>query len=218
MKVLSITLLLSALMVLTAEAQEGRSLVETLNGTFSLTEHKAATDSLTEPGSAIYIRSDRDFLLVAIKSDPVGVASLCIGNKKEVSVLHASAALGKLKFYPEGDLWHTTERFEWSLRDTTMSPNAVEGRLAYLDEHGWVASTSGMGHPNHTEFLIRQSALPAGEWFLSLGIMPGERPDEIIGLPEANAGDCASGDLVRGIVPAAGLSFDPAAWMAIKDR
>ena len=216
MKVVSVTLLLSVLVVLPVEGQGVHSLVEALDGTLTVSERQAAIDSLGESGSAIFLRRDGDFLLVALESDSVGVASLCIGNENEVSVLHASAALGRLKFYPrDGGLWHTEERFVWSLRDTTMSSSALAERLAYLDKHGWVATTSAMGDPKHTEFLIRQSALPAGTWFLSFGIMPSERPEEIIGLPSSHAGDCASEDLVRGIVPTEGLRFVPSAWKVI---
>ena len=212
------TLLLTVLVVLPVRGQGTSGLIEALDGTITISERREATDSLKEHGTASFFRRVGDFLLVAIESDSIGVASLCIGNQDEVNVLHASAALGALKFQPRDGLWYTADRFTWSLRDTSMSSKAQADRLSFLDRLGWVATTSAMGHPRQTEFVIRQSVLPDGKWFVGLGIMPSERPDEIIGLPASSAGDCASPDLVRGVDPTTGLTFNPTAWKEISGR
>lgn len=218
MKSISLTVLLSLSVMITAKSQDLQSLVKELHGSFTTAERRAATDSLTESGASLWVRQAGEYVLVTIESDTIGVASLCIGSENEVTVLHASAALGDLKFHPVDGLWHTSERFKWELRDTTMSTSTQEERQAHINRNGWVASTSLMGNPNYTEFLIRRSALPSGRWYLSAGIMPGQHPEVIIGIPSSDAGDCAAGNLVRGMVPSEGYTFEPISWKLIAER
>src|SRR5688572_5660318 len=72
-----------------------------------------------------------------------------------VRVLHASAALGSVRYVRAADgTWHTADAFVYELRDTSLSPAAEEGRARYLDEHGWVATLFGMGGPGAYEYAI----------------------------------------------------------------
>lgn len=215
MRLFYLLLPLIALIPASVRAQEG--VLASLDGTITAEETSAATDSLVEAGAAMYFRRDGDVLWVGVESDPIGVSSLCVGTGSEVWVLHASAALGMLTYGAEEDRWRTSDSFAWSLRDTSMSPEALAERQAYLDEHGWVATTSGMGQDGHAEFLLTEDRLPAGDRFVALGIMPSQHPEHILGLPAPSAGDCALGDLVRGMVPGAALSFDPPSWKAMAE-
>jgi hypothetical protein len=186
-----------------------------LDGVITAADRSAATDSLREGATALLVRSEGDYLWIAVHSDSIGVASLCLGASESVQVLHASAALGRVTYDRRGSDWTTDQEFTWALRDTSMTPAAIGERQAYLSENGWVATTSRMGHPDHTEFLIRRGGLPEGDLYLALGIMPLQHPDTIAGYPMASAGDCARDDLVRGQVPESGLRFDPESWQKI---
>jgi len=157
-------------------------------------------------------------LRITVASEPVGVASLCLATTERVRVLHASAALGMLDYHREEQTWTTEESFVWALRDTAMTAAALESRRAHLEAHGWVATTNEMGRAGETEFLIRWDLLPEGDLYLGLGIMPKERPTEIIGMPSERVGDCARGDLVRGPAPLSGLRFDPESWKPVLHR
>jgi len=216
MKLACIVLVLAGLFTPQASAQSLRQHIEGLDGIFSTAERNAATDSLREEEAAIFIQSDDALLKITVQSEPIGVASLCLATDGLVRVLHASAALGMLEYHMDGQTWGTERVFEWAMRDTALTPSALEARRTYLEANGWVATTSRMGNEEETEFLIRHDFLPEGPLYLGLGIMPMARPMEIIGLPSASAGDCARGDLVRGPAPQSGLRFEPVSWKPVE--
>ena len=208
---------LACLLAQPTQAQELRQQIETLDGILAPSERKAATDSLREGPTTLFLQNAANLLrvTVSVQAEPIGVASLCLANAQSMRVLHASAALGMIHYEREGPTWTTDEDFVWVMRDTTMTAAALDARQVHLEEHGWVATTYQMGHAGVTEFLIRGDLLPEGDLYLGLGIMPQDHPAEIIGLPSASVGDCARGDLVRGNIPVAGLRFDPLSWKAV---
>ena len=218
MKITSLILLIYIVLVLPARGQTLRNHIVSLDGVITVAEQDSAQNSLREGESALFIRRVGNMLWIAIESESIGVVSLCVGGDDEVKILHASAALGAITFFQQGTTWTTSERFSWSLRDTSMSTSAMSKRQEYLNEQGWVATTSSMGHSGHSEFLLSGDRFSISNLHLAVGIMPRSRPDEIIGFPSANAGECASGDLVRGITPETGLSFQPSLWIPVTGR
>ncbi len=215
MKTACLLLSLACLLTQPVRAQSADLHLQTLDGMLSPAERKAATDSLREAETTVFIQDDASLLRITVQSEPIGVASLCVATAERVWVLHASAALGHLAYHQEDATWTTAAGFVWALRDTAMTAAAMEARRAYLQEQGWVATTYQMGHPGVTEFLIRRDLMPAETRYLALGIMPRARPAEIIGVPSESVGDCARGDLVRGPAPLEGLRFEPALWKQI---
>jgi hypothetical protein len=171
MKTLLVVLLLAGAPERPATAQTAID-GETIDGVFAEPERDGARQVLREGASSVFVRAGSGFLRIVVQSDPIGVASVCIGGADEVRVLHASAALGMVRY-------------------------------------------SRKGRPGETEFLVRRNLLPGGDVFVAVGIMPLERPDEIVGLPSAGAGDCALGTLVRGPAPTADVRFDPRRWAVV---
>lgn len=218
MKTLLFVLLLAGVSERPALAQPAIDGLETLDGTFSEPEREGARQLLHDEVSAVFVRSGDGFLRIVVQSEPIGVASLCVAGADDVLILHASAALGMLRYTRSDSAWTSKDRFSWAMRDTSMSVTALAERGAYLKEHGWVASTSRMGRPGETEFLVRRTILPEGDLFLAVGIMPLERPEEILGLPSPGAGDCAHERLVRGMAPRTDIRFNPQAWALVPDH
>lgn len=216
MKTTYLALFLSLFQALPINGQTLHDHIMSLDGVITIVEKSTALDSIREGESALYARSAEGFLWVAVKSDSIGVVSLCVANNNETKILHASAALGAITFSQQGAKWTTSERFTWTLRDTSMSTSVIAERREYFKEHGWVATTSSMGDPNHSEFLLSQDRFSIKDLRLAVGIMPLTQPNKIISLP-INAGGCASEDLVRGINPDAGLDLEPSLWIPISN-
>jgi hypothetical protein len=160
-------------------------------------------------------RREGPYLRVNVVSEPIFVASLCIATENRVLVLHASAALGAVTYTFDGEVWSTTEKFDWAVRDTTQSKEARAERAQHLASHGWVATTARTGEPGVTEFLIHDDLVPQGAR-LALGLMPGAHPEAILGLPREPAG-CANAELVGGPAPPV-LRFVPENWREAPSR
>ena len=167
--------------------------------------------ALDAGGHARYLH-DGARLYVAVQGPVAGWSHVYLASGDTVRVLHASAALGSVRYVRSADgTWQTDEAFAYELRDTSLSPAAEEGRARYLAEHGWVASLSGMGEPGAQEYAIDLARL-------------GPEPRIAI----VQAGDAAAPTgwpvltdgtrdpvLVRGDAPTP-LSFDLDAWATLE--
>ncbi|WP_370089354.1 hypothetical protein [Ekhidna sp.] len=160
--------------------------------------------------------TDKNYLRLSVKSEELYVASLCICNEKnEVSVLHASAALGQILYKKSESSWTTNQKFDWQMREEGMEAGILEKRKRYLDNFGWVANTMGMGQAGETEFIIDRNKFK-GELKLAIGLMTARDPNDIIGIPISDGGDCADHMLVSGD-PKSSYYFDPSSWIVIMD-
>lgn len=213
-RILAAVAFLSCTATVEIAAQDVLSALDNLDGVFSDEEQSAATDSVVTEAGSVFVQTDGELILITVQSEPIGVASLCIGGNRTVHVLHASAAIGSLRYERDGADWLTGDSFDWELRDTSMSEQAIAQRAAYFDAHGWVATTSSMGSSDTIEFMASRDVATADSTFLAVGIMPSERPDSILGVPD-EAGDCADGELVRGSRPERALDFPTVSWMRI---
>jgi hypothetical protein len=75
------------------------------------------TDALHEQlvgGGDLQLRMDGDVLYVSVTGSARGLVSLCLGSTSEVSVLHASAALGTVCYRRSADSWALRNGFEWA--------------------------------------------------------------------------------------------------------
>ncbi|WP_425390523.1 hypothetical protein [Ekhidna sp.] len=143
------------------------------------------------------------------------MASLCICDEQnEVTVLHASAALGQILYKKEGDRWVTNQKFDWKMREVDMKDATITKRNQYLKINGWGANTMSMGNVGETEFIIDRKAF-SGELKLAIGLMTAEDPNNIVGIPSGGAGDCADQRLVSGD-PKSSYSFNSTNWLSYK--
>src|SRR5215471_8411064 len=148
-------------------------------------------------GGDLRFRLREGALYLTVNGPARGFPSLCIGNSREVSILHASAALGTARYRRSGESWARLNGFEWKVRDSPQSGPASSGeRQGFLEQNGWVANSSHQGEPSR-EFQIE--LLPEREYigiaFLSVETM------SVSYWPATMADDCRALDLLKGDPP-----------------
>ncbi|MFC0605849.1 hypothetical protein [Winogradskyella pulchriflava] len=163
----------------------------------------------------LYIKETKEYFYVSVKTEEIYVASLCVCNGSSISVLHASAALGKLNYEKsEDNIWNTNESFVWEMREKGFSPEEIDKRKEYLDKNGWVASTMEMGKIGETEFVISKEWLSEKPRF-AIGLMPASLPENTFSLPIKNSLACGNHSLVSG-EPKSNYSFTPIHWVILE--
>jgi hypothetical protein len=176
----------------------------------------------TADGLELRLQHDgRDLYLVVAAPRP-GFASLCLATGPErsraVEVLHASAALGQVRYERRRDAWATRAReFDFGMRETDSSALARTARRRYLEEHGWVASTFQMGRgagPGSVQELHLDGEHLGDDAALALAFRLED--GTILRWPDGLAATdgCADPELVRGGVPER-LLFAPESWARI---
>ena len=208
-------LLQTTLLLFFAYSSQAQIDLKNLDGNISSQEIKGL-EILDENGTnqLLIDPSSDNYLKITVKSEELYVASLCICNEQdEVTVLHASAALGQILYKKEGDGWVTNQKFDWQLREVDMKDATIAKRNQYLQDNGWVANTMNMGNAGETEFIIDRKAF-AGKLKLAIGLMTAENPNSIVGIPSDGAGDCADHKLVAG-PPKTNYQFSPGQWLEV---
>ena len=200
-----------------AAGEEPDARIAGLDGAIVEAETADAKPIVDENGARVLMRDDDPYLWIRVLSEPAGVVSRCLAEGSTVTVLHASAALGMVRYEPAESGWALRGKFEWALRDKSLDPEARYARQQHLEQHGWVATTNGMGDPEVFEFLIRRDRLAGDGTRLAVGIMPMAPPNAVYGLPRAAAGDCAHDKLVKGPPPDE-LKFDTGSWLTLAPR
>ena len=171
----------------------------------------AEVHPLGEEGEVRFLR-EGSRLYVAIRGRAYGWAHVYLGGDEIVRVLHASAALGDAT-YRKGDdgRWAVEGEFTWRMRDSTMTDEAAAARRNYLERHGWVATTNGMGDPPVHELVVDLDAVPAGG---RIAVLHATDPSETIAWPSTEDATREPG-LVQGSTPAS-LDFEPSTWAGIE--
>lgn len=139
-----------------------------IDGSLSPGEWDAAQEEILSDGSRLFLLKIGDYLYVGIQANPgqmvagldmlVGSVYLYRGN--EISILHASAALGTATYQQTMDGWSQTQGFTWYCRDFSDNQEAQAARETFLNQDGWVASIGYMGAFNEMEFKILLSSDP----------------------------------------------------------
>ncbi len=172
---------------------------------------RAASRSLPD-GTGLRFQHDGQHLYVAITSLRPGFPSACASNEETVRILHASAALGSVTYARAVGDWQANDKvFAYGMRNTELTERAVKERRDYLERHGWLASTQGMGEGKVHELQISldlmesMSKLAVAYFALEAG--------SIAAWPGSLAADdgCLDASLVRGNVPPR-LRFEPRTW------
>lgn len=147
----------------------------------------------------IFFSKQDDLLRISIDSEKIYVANVCIAYKDRIDVFHASAALGKISYQKNEDLWITEEEFDWELRESAVTEETIELRKKYFLANNWVATTMSMGEEGETEFYFNTSNYEDSQpIYIAVGLMPASNPESIIGFPENSASSCADHSLVSG--------------------
>ncbi len=149
-------------------------------------------------------------LYIAVKGPGRGLASLYLGSRDDVSILHASAALGTAHYHRSGETWSLRNGFDWKVRDTPGTGGApASERQEFLASDGWLANSSQPGSPVR-EFAIKLTPEQQylGITFLAIDTM------EVTYWPPSMADDCRAVDLLRGDPPQV-VRLQPETWHRI---
>jgi hypothetical protein len=200
-----------------ASIQVPRGSAITLDGTVNDKEWSPAQRIEHPPGTVVRLMRNDTQLLIGITSDRGGFASICLTSDANVHVLHASAALGAVRYMRHGDTWSSADTaFRYGMRNRALNDSAQRERASYLREHGWVATIVTMNDSRSQEFIVALDRFPLplsialGRFLLPDGNTVESWPSTI----PTNDG-CVAHELVRGSVPQ-GLRFDVTKWLRVE--
>jgi hypothetical protein len=166
--------------------------------------------SLGQGGEILFLRQG-DAHCVAVRAPGPFIASLALQRGDKVEVLHSSASLGRAVYRRSGSAWDLDQGFVWRCRDGRTQ---ACDREAHLREHGWVASTMGMGSREVTEFRISDRLLAGDEVRITLALFA--RGNTVV-WPEGVRDGSTAVKLLCGNTPAS-LELDPADWSILGGR
>jgi hypothetical protein len=181
-------------------------------------EWRGAAVQTWSDGRTLRLRHDGTHLFLGITASSQGFPSLCIATGDSIHVLHASAALGHLRYRSSPDGWTTHETaFVYGMRTPDLTEQAAAERREYLARHGWVGSTFRMGDGRVQELqvaIILASRAPrvALGYFAIAG-----NSGSVVKWPSSldPSDGCINRELVTGNVPSL-LGFDPASWASLR--
>lgn len=181
---------------------------------------RAGRDRLSD-GSTIRLQHDGRHLYIAIEAVGSGFSSFCIASEKSVRILHASAALGAVTYTRDGTDWTSASKaFDYGMRNPALTDAARAERAAYLNEHGWVASTEPMTKGRSQELQIELSGL-GREPRIALGffVIGSGNTTSVATWPKSMPATdgCAAPRLVSGYVPTP-LRFDADSYAVLRLR
>lgn len=169
------------------------------DGKIDEAEWKDAASFDLSGGGKIYLKHDGNYIYVAVKGVKPGWTHLYLseGDDKDISVLHASAALGKVIYRKDSaNLWQPLNEFAWELRDRVFT-EAVRQKMAdYIAKNYWTANNNNMGNKAEVEFQIKLQNSAAKEFKMSLVYAIGEKTFNFF--PSNLADDSLKPELVAG--------------------
>jgi TolB protein len=128
----------------------------TIDGVISQGEWDSALPIDLANGELLLMHAD-GYLYVGIRSDRLGLGSICVLADDEISVLHSSAALGTATYEKAGDEWLKIRDFLWTNREVSSSTQALEERTDHLERENWLASNGLTGRYNEMEYQIEMT-------------------------------------------------------------
>jgi len=182
-----------------------------LDGTLSSGEWNDAIQELFSDGSELLMMHNEGYLYLGIRANTPGMiaGNIFVDHNNQVSILHASAALGTAIYEKRTAVWEQTQAFSWQCRDTSNSPSAQAEREAFLQQEHWLASNSRMGTPQELEYKI---AMPSGSLRLAVTFTRASDTSIRINWPVALADDCIKSP--QGEFPIA-MQFSPSTWVTV---
>ena len=186
-----------------------------LDGTLETEEWETAARLAMQGGGEVLLRARGPELLVGIRGAGPGFPHVALSAGDSVWILHASAALGTITYARNGgDRWRPVRGPVWEMRDTTLSAAARDSREAYLEEHGWVASTGRMGREGEAEFVIQMDRFGGRALRIAVASLVLPRRPQAPRWPDALPDDMNHFELLGGGTPDA-LVFRPSGWAGL---
>ena len=200
-------------------AQNSTSVFEgtapTIDGKIEQTEWQDATVFELTNGGRAYLKYDVQCLYIGVRGVKAGWGHLYLndGVSTDVSVIHASAALGKSVYkLDQKKLWQPSNQFKWEMRDNTITAETRRRMDAYLMQNGWVSSNNNMGNSMEIEFAVSRQAF-AGK-SLRLAIVYVADGTESQFFPATLADDTLKPRLLSGNTPP-DLKFNTDQWAQV---
>ena len=128
----------------------------TIDGVFASGEWDNALTTELANGELLLMHAG-GYLYLGIRSDKLGLGSVCVSWDDEISILHSSAALGTATYVKADEGWQKTRNFSWTNRAISNSQQALEERREHLESENWLASNGLMGNYNEMEYQITMS-------------------------------------------------------------
>lgn len=112
---------------------EGRAPI--IDGRIGPEEWQDASVFALANGGSVYLKHDGQLVYIGVRGVKAGWSHVYLsdGVSTDVSVIHASAALGKSVYRLNQDkLWQPANDFQWELRDTAISAETRKKMDDYL--------------------------------------------------------------------------------------
>ena len=187
----------------------------TTDGKIDEAEWKDASVFDLTGGGKVYLKHDGNYVYVAVRGVKAGWTHLYLseGKNKDISVLHASAALGKVVYKKDKtNLWQPLNEFSWELRDNIFTDQVRQKMADYVAKNNWTANNNNMGNTAEVEFQIKLQN-PANKPFW-LSVVYAVDQNVYHFFPKTLADDCLKWDLVAGN-RAENVKFDLKQWAKI---
>lgn len=187
----------------------------TTDGKIEEKEWKEASVFDLTGGGKVFFKHDGKYIYVAVRGVKAGWTHLYLSEaeNKEIAVLHASAALGKVIYQKDKEnLWQPLNDFSWELRDRVFT-DEVRGKMAdYVSKNNWAANNNNLGNKAEVEFQLKLQN-PANKQF-RLAVVFANDLKTFQYFPNTIADDCLKPELVAGN-RVQNVKFDRKQWAEI---
>ncbi len=166
-------------------------------------------------GGKVFFKYDGTYVYVAARSLKAGWTHLYLNESEnaDISVLHASAALGKATYSKDkNDLWQPLNEFSWELRDRIFTDEVRQKMADYATKNYWVASNNNMGNKAEVEFQFKLKNTSNKKFRLAIVYAVDQNTSYFF--PSGLADDCLKPELVSGN-RVANVKFDRNQWAEI---
>jgi len=201
-RIIIIAVFISSIFI-TAEGQKtvkiSGSSAATTDGKIEEMEWKDASAFDLKGGGKVFFKHDGSFVYVAIRGIKSGWTHLYLSETedKNISVLHASAALGKVVYQKDKEnLWQPLNVFSWELRDRTFNDDVRQKMADYAAKNFWTANNNNMGNKAEVEFQIKLQNPSAKKFRVAVVYAVAENTYHFF--PETLADDTLKPELVTG--------------------
>jgi Tol biopolymer transport system component len=170
-----------------------------IDGRLSPEEWSGARTVSLADGELLFMH-DGTYLYLAIRSDVLGLGSICVDRGDNVAILHSSASLGTAIYKRADENWRRTRDFSWT-----------NSYRSHLQKEDWLASDVNMGAGEEMEYQI---AMPEGVVRLAVTYLKQPDLNSATVWPAHLADDCPNIDLLRGYAPVR-MQLSPETWMTV---
>jgi hypothetical protein len=160
-----------------------------IDGMLSSGEWDEAQVETFADGSELLLMHADGYLYLGIRANTPGMiaGNVFVHGGDEITILHASAALGTAIYQKGEDSWQQVQDFTWQCRNTGHSEAAQAERDAFLQQEGWVAANSRMGTPEELEYRVE---MPEDALRLAVNFIRASHQSEKIPWPADLEDDC----------------------------